>query len=219
MRQLVPFLALLGAVGGCTSGMVEPSAGRPRVAPSAFYSRSEFLLSTWEATTCHTSGSTQYCAVSNVTLHDYPGFPTLLLITVQPLWDPAQTGIWITAIGHYAKPDPGPAEDYIAPGGWGGVTSAAWTVNPHSVHLAVPTLGGYAFFASGGVPDTPDGWAARIELSDGFWWGWDQPFPTNLAFVWRARNEDGSIVFECFQNPKGGAPCLEHPGGKPLMAD
>jgi hypothetical protein len=85
--------------------------------------------------------------------------------------------------------------------------------------VAVPTLGGHAFFARGGIPDTPDGWSARVELSDGFWWVWDQPFPANLGFVWRARNEDGSIVFECFQNPKGGEPCLAHPGGKPLMAD
>ena len=104
-----------------------------------------------------------------------------------------------------------------SPGGCDGVTPDRWT-NPRSGHAAFPGLGGYSLFTGAAAVDE-NHWPAVNECQSGevFAWKWQGHLPKDILLVWRGESEDGTVDFDCWQDPKGGEDCLS-PGKSARLA-
>jgi len=163
-----------------------------------------------QRTTCKTTGSLHACASVTVSVADW-GAPDGIVFFA--LLHPGQPDAPFlpSAIGFYAKPDPGFASAaFTAPGGWGNAAPARWTLNAFSREISFPGLGEYTLFAASTAVRDELRWAAVLEgqAGDLHAWNWAGGLPSNFLFVWRGESEDGTIDFDCFQDPAGGSECL-----------
>ena len=161
-------------------------------------------------TTCKTMGSFHGCASVTVSVADWGAPDGSVFYAVLHAGEP-DAPFLPSAIGFYARPNPGLAPAaFIAPGGWGNDAPARWTLNPFSRQLSFPGLGDYTLFAASTAVRNGQRWAAVLEgqAGDLHVWNWDGGLPPDFLFVWRGESEDGTIDFDCFQNPSGGSECL-----------
>jgi hypothetical protein len=164
-----------------------------------------------ERTTCKTLGSAFGCATVRVAIEDWGDPLGRVFLAAMTGWvgDPP---FLPSAFGFYAKTDPGffGQDMFSAPSGWGSAGPARWTVNPFSRHISLPGLGDYTLFATSAALRGEDRWPATVMglVGDLNVWPWEGPVPTDFLIVWRGESEDGSIDFDCFQDPRGGSECM-----------
>lgn len=163
-----------------------------------------------DRTSCMTIGSLHACVTVTASVADWGAPDGIVFYAVLQA---GQSGALVlpSAIGFYAKPDPGFAsEAFTAPGGWGNSAPARWTLNPFSREISFPGLGEYTLFAASTAVRDDLRWSAVLEGQGGDFhaWNWTGPLPSGFLLVWRGESEDGTIDFDCFQNPNGGSECL-----------
>ena len=176
----------------------------------------------WERKTCYARGTTRICAsVSLQVLEDWlgPGTGTSLVAYLEGSSTNSPFSILPSAIGFLTKGGSRFQPHAVtSPGGCDGGVPDRW-INPHSGHIAIPTLGGYSLFTGTGAVDGELHWPAVNECQSGdpFAWTWKGHLPKDLLLVWRGESEDGSFDFDCWEDPKGGENCLRV--GKPGKND
>ena len=166
----------------------------------------------WERTTCYTQGLLRVCTTVALQLYQDWGGPGTGPALIGLLTGPGTStfgSILPSAIGLFAKGPLGFKPSFFSsPGGCDGGTPDRW-INPQSGHVALPKLGGYKFITGAGAVDE-NHWAAVNECQSGdvFAWTWQGHLPKDLLLVWRGESEDGTVDFDCWEDPKGGEDCL-----------
>src|SRR5262245_19108986 len=93
-----------------------------------------------ERTTCKTIGSLHACASVTVSVADWGAPDGIVFLALLHSGEPGVPFL-PSAIGFYAKPDPGfAAAPFTAPGGWGNSAPSRWTLNPFSREISFPGL-------------------------------------------------------------------------------
>ena len=166
----------------------------------------------WEQKTCYTQGILRVCTTVALQLYqDWAGPGTGTALVALHTGPDANTAFPIlpSAIGFLAKGPLGfEPRGLSSPGGCDGDTPDRW-MNPQSGHVGLPTLGGYTLMTGSGAVDD-NHWQAVNECQSGdlFAWKWQGQLPKDILLVWRGESEDGTVDFDCFEDPKGGEDCL-----------
>jgi hypothetical protein len=177
----------------------------------------------WEQRTCHTRGSRRICSSLSLRFSEDWNGPGTGLFLIGALTGPGISGpnpILASAVGVLANPgidfDP---DNPSGPAGWGGGPPARWTV-PSSKRIAFSALGAYSLVAGSGANNGIDHWPAVLEgqVGEEIVWTWEGPRVKDFLFVWRGESEDGSVDFDCWQDPRGGEECLSTMTPEPSTA-